>query len=169
MTWLIYKHTCLDSGKIYVGYTSKTLDIRWRDHVAKSLRGRQKFYAALRKYGTECWLHEILQEGISTLDEAETAERHWIKTLHANDPSTGYNMTEGGDGGRTHAHSPEHRQRMSARMTGARNPRAKLSLQDVEEVRSLYASGSYLQRELAERFGVNQVTISGIITGRLWR
>lgn len=167
--WLVYRYTNQLTGKIYVGYTSKTLDDRWRDHVAKSRRGCQRLYAAMRRDGLSCWHREILEKGIPTLEEVNAAEQRWICELQANDPNVGYNMTPGGDGGTTHPHNEHHRLRMSSRMKGAANPRAKLSQADVDQIRVTYAKGDVLQRELAEQYGVTQVTISGIITRRIWR
>lgn len=46
---------------------------------------------------------------------------------------------------------------------------SKLTEPDVAEIRRLYASGHYLQREIAERFGVNPGTVSGIVGRRSWR
>lgn len=51
---------------------------------------------------------------------------------------------------------------------GARHPSAKLTHDQVSEIRSLYASGVY-QRELAERFGVSQLHISRIVRNLYWR
>jgi predicted XRE-type DNA-binding protein len=46
---------------------------------------------------------------------------------------------------------------------GERNANSKISDADVEQIRSLYATGQYKQRELAQQFGVNQNHISRII------
>jgi hypothetical protein len=48
---------------------------------------------------------------------------------------------------------------------GERNPAAKLSNAEVEEIRSLYASGKFLQIELAVKFGVRFQQISRIVRG----
>ncbi len=47
---------------------------------------------------------------------------------------------------------------------GDRNPRALLTNEQAEEVRELYATGNYKQKELAERFGVSRQAISAIVT-----
>jgi HNH endonuclease/Helix-turn-helix domain len=50
-------------------------------------------------------------------------------------------------------------------MAGANfNPGAKISPQDVEEIKSLYASG-LLQKEIAKKFNVQPSMISRILTG----
>lgn len=46
--------------------------------------------------------------------------------------------------------------------------RAKLSEAQVDEIRELYATGSFTQKELAERFGVWQNTIGRIVRHETW-
>lgn len=48
-------------------------------------------------------------------------------------------------------------------------PNAKLTLQNAREVRSRYAAGGILQRELAEELHVSVNTIENIIGHRTWR
>lgn len=51
---------------------------------------------------------------------------------------------------------------------GERHHRASFTEADVVAIRSRYAAG-VLQRDLAAEYGVNQQTISGIVTRRAWR
>ena len=60
----------------------------------------------------------------------------------------------------------EERKRASA---GEGNPHSLLTKEKVLKIRELYASGFYSQQRLGEMFGVKQVTISKIITGKNWR
>lgn len=48
-------------------------------------------------------------------------------------------------------------------------PRAKLSAQDVQLIRSLYASKEATQRDLAHRFNVSQATIGLIVNNKIWK
>lgn len=52
---------------------------------------------------------------------------------------------------------------------GSRNPQAKLSEGDVRKIRRSYEAGGVTQAQLSERFNVNGVTISNIITRKTWR
>lgn len=52
---------------------------------------------------------------------------------------------------------------------GERHPDAKLTAEIVRSVRSEYAAGGVLQRELAERHGVHQTKISSIIRRQSWK
>ena len=50
---------------------------------------------------------------------------------------------------------------------GEKNPRAKLAPGDIVVIKQLRAEG-LSQQKIADRYGVCQVTISGILSGRLW-
>lgn len=49
---------------------------------------------------------------------------------------------------------------------GERNPNAKLSNTDVEEIRYLYATGKFYQVSLAKKYGVSFQSISKIVKGK---
>lgn len=61
------------------------------------------------------------------------------------------------------------RQSRKPTIFGEAHYRAKLSEQNVFEIRSLYRSGSATQRELAALFGISKTSVSGVINGRSWR
>jgi len=94
----IYCHTCLVSGKKYVGQTRMSVQKRWRGHVyaARTRKddGCPVFMAAIRKYGEHAFVSELL-ETVGTRDEANAAETKWIGWLNTlvND---GYNIERGG-------------------------------------------------------------------------
>jgi len=46
--------------------------------------------------------------------------------------------------------------------------RSKITREQAEEIRKLYATDKYYQQELADTYGVNQQTISKIINYDLW-
>ena len=93
---LIYKHTNIDNNKTYVGQTYRTMEERWDEHLYDSSRSEKydyKFYRALRKYGPDCWTHEVIAEyDDEILGEAETYWISYLDTFH-----NGYNSTTGGD------------------------------------------------------------------------
>lgn len=51
---------------------------------------------------------------------------------------------------------------------GERHGMAKLKLPQVREIIALYGAGGISQREVAERYGVQQMTISLIVRGKYW-
>jgi hypothetical protein len=62
---------------------------------------------------------------------------------------------------------PIRMQELSARMTGAANPQAKLQPEDVREIRRRLATGE-AQKAIAADFGVHPSTISLINKGKKW-
>lgn len=96
--WTIYCHIHRESGRRYVGLTSKTMLARWNDHVYKaksSKGGRWHFPNAIRKYGKDAFSHEVLQVCF-TLEEANEREQFWIWTYDTRNPLRGFNLAKGG-------------------------------------------------------------------------
>jgi predicted XRE-type DNA-binding protein len=54
------------------------------------------------------------------------------------------------------------------KQVGSDNSKAKLNEEKVREIKALYQTGTYKQKDLAEMFGVVQTQISKIISGKLW-
>lgn len=54
------------------------------------------------------------------------------------------------------------------RQRGERNGNARLTKAQVEELRKLYATGKYLQKELARMFGIGRSNMSAILRGETW-
>lgn len=96
-TFVVYCHTCLVTGKSYIGWTSKTLDERWKKHVTNARsKSQYRFHRAIRKYGIETWRHITLASVISE-QEAKRLEQRWIKRCRTFDPAFGYNSSYGGE------------------------------------------------------------------------
>lgn len=97
--YCIYKLTS-PSGKIYIGKASH-FEVRMRKHEQNALRGRHShLYTSIRKYGWENFTKEIIE--ITSKENLNVREIFWIGFYQSfSDPSKGYNMTPGGDGGDT--------------------------------------------------------------------
>jgi hypothetical protein len=54
------------------------------------------------------------------------------------------------------------------RPTGVRNPNHRLTLEQVVELRRLYAAGGWRQVDLAARFGIKQPQVSSIVRRESW-
>ena len=91
---IVYKHTCIITGKCYIGLTVKTMMARWAEHIADANRNkRRKFFAALNKYEPENWIHEVLFES----EYAELIiEKEIEYTKLYNSVKNGYNTIYGG-------------------------------------------------------------------------
>jgi group I intron endonuclease len=96
--WTIYCHTCTVTGKKYVGQTTKTMRERWYGHTSSARlckrRRRTPFQNAIRKYGPEAFLHEVL-ESVGSERAANEAEARWVAALNTRVPY-GYNLDSGG-------------------------------------------------------------------------
>ncbi len=101
MNFTVYCHTNLINGKSYIGWTSFSIEQRWRSHCRSAkLNSKFVFHAAIRKYGIDNWSHTVL-EVHQTRENAKLAEMRLIaeyRTHCGQFPVHGYNMTLGGDG-----------------------------------------------------------------------
>lgn len=97
---LIYKHTCIITGKSYVGQTKYSLNYRWLNHIKDAIINNSTchFHQAIRKHGIECWTHEVLEEGFTSQLFLDASEIYWIDKLDTF--KNGYNETSGGKGGK---------------------------------------------------------------------
>lgn len=101
-TWVIYKHTltldCPHKGWSYIGQTRTPTKVRWKSGYGYT-KNCTIFYNAIQKYGWDSFTHEIIEDGITTLAQANEREKYWIARYHTfiRDPECkGYNMTPGG-------------------------------------------------------------------------
>jgi group I intron endonuclease len=97
---IIYKVTNTLNNKVYIGKTKQSLSKRKAAHYKRvNEDSPTNFHNSLRKYpkNTFIWEVEIECENLSELNEYEI---HYIKEY--NSYVSGYNMTEGGDGGFTY-------------------------------------------------------------------
>ena len=95
---LIYKATNLENGKVYVGQTKRSLEVRKKQHLydASSCRLNTYFHKAIRKYGVDKFTWEIIAE----CSTRETLIRFEIKAIaYYKEREAGvYNLTDGGEG-----------------------------------------------------------------------
>ncbi len=111
-TGVIYCFHCIFNGKKYIG---KSINLssrlgRHRTNVKNNVT--TKFYTAVRKYGWDGFIFGIIEECEEfKLDEKEIYYIEKYNTL-----SEGYNMTSGGDGGKTWDVPKDVREKHSERM-----------------------------------------------------
>ena len=95
--YFVYKITSTATPKIYIGATKEPKN-RWRKHVHDARKGRNTLlYNAMRKYGTNTFVMEILYE---TDSEASmfAEEIRLIAEYRSNTRDIGYNICAGGEG-----------------------------------------------------------------------
>lgn len=105
-TYSVYLHTNKINGKRYCGM-SCDIERRWRSNGIeyKRYEGENAFYADIEKYGFDNFTHEVVQEGLS-FEEACKLEKKLIHDLDLQNESKGYNIAEGGLGGRNYREHP---------------------------------------------------------------
>jgi hypothetical protein len=89
-----------DEKPVYVGFTSLTIEERWKTHCkdAKKRHKKSKLYESIKKYGIHCFTIEKLYESEDYYHTLKYMEPHFIwlyKTYYVCD---GYNLTLGGEG-----------------------------------------------------------------------
>lgn len=93
--WKVYMHTC-PNAKRYIGITSQNPNKRWRN--GKGYKTQELFRRAIKKYGWDNIVHEVLYSGLSE-NEAKSKEIELIAKYNAMNSEYGYNLTGGGNGG----------------------------------------------------------------------
>lgn len=88
---VIYKSTCLITGKSYIGQTKRTLEQRRKQHERS--KDDYIFHRALKKYGIQNFRWDVLENCPNQL--LNEKEKFWIKQY--NTYKEGYNLTKGGD------------------------------------------------------------------------
>lgn len=125
--YTIYKHTNTVTGKAYIGYTSLTMEERWKQHVKLAFQPSKKdscikLWRAIRKYGVDSWDHEIL----TYMDTEQQAHELEISLIESHNTfKKGYNTTRGGEGFKG-THTDDTKKKMSflkkGKYDGSKNP-----------------------------------------------
>lgn len=92
----IYKITNILNNKNYIGQTSiKNPFNRWKQHYEEAFFKNNSLYlySAMRKYGIENFIFQIIESNIDK-NKIDERERHWINFY--NSFENGYNLTLGG-------------------------------------------------------------------------
>jgi len=102
----------LVNGKVYIGQTTKDIQVRWKEHLVAARMGKPwTLYNAIRKYGAENLKIVTLHQAFR-FEELNEMEIRAIWSHEANNSGFGYNMTKGGKG--VSEPSVEARKNMSA-------------------------------------------------------
>ena len=94
----IYKITNQINQKIYIGKTSRSLKLRWQEHLSETRTGKTEnrpLHKAIAKYGPENFSMELIEETLDSLGSER--EQYWIQEYSCYG-SRGYNATLGGEG-----------------------------------------------------------------------
>ena len=143
----IYKIENLINGKVYIGQ-SRNIEKRWTAHRTRPFNQNSKqydspLYRSIRKYGIENFSFVVLEETL--IEDLDNKEKYWIEYYGSNNKENGYNLTDGGN---------------SATST-------ILTRKQVDEIKLLLET-NMSQQDIADKYNVNQRSISYINTGETW-
>lgn len=95
---IIYLARNNNTGKVYIGQTRQFLSERVGDHKRKAEKYESKshFHSSIRKHGFESFSWTIIDTA-ENREELNEKEKMWIENYSSASPSTGYNLTKGGD------------------------------------------------------------------------
>lgn len=92
--YFVYKHIS-PNGKVYIGITcQKHPEKRWMGGLG--YQENEHFYRAIKKYGWNNFIHEIVASGLSKKDACDM-EMQLISKYKSYDENFGYNNTFGGE------------------------------------------------------------------------
>ena len=120
---IVYRLTCIATGKVYIGITRYSLHRRISTHLNNSRTKRvyaaNSLTTALRHYPIEKWNIEQVAAA-ETYPQLLNLERAFIAEHKSNMPEHGYNLTAGGQGtvGLKNPKTPEQKAKVSAFHTG---------------------------------------------------
>lgn len=165
--WTIYMYT-FPNEKKYIGKTSRTLKKRqgssnWIDYKKSIILMR-----AVKKYGIENIKQDILFQGFMTDEYAARLEKMCILLFKSNclkfeDPSYGYNMTDGGEGVSGYHHTSEAKRKMSEAKIGKSGENANGS----KPIYCIELNTTFISAVVAEKYtGVSRKTISRCCLGK---
>lgn len=116
---VIYKFTSIDTKKVYIGYTTQNVKQRYNQHYSNAFNKKikSKFYNAIRKYGWDNFIREIIYTGFDSDHTLNEMEPHFISEY--NSYKNGYNSTVGGNAPMRHkSHTIKSKQKMSVQRSG---------------------------------------------------
>lgn len=191
----IYQIRNLINGKIYVG-SAVNIKRRWGEHkkeLRKNKHCNSYLQNAWNKYREENFIFEVLEK----TEEKFLVEREqiYLDKFCCYKEEFGYNICEkaGNSLGYRHSEktkkilsekrtgyrlapfSEEHKKRLSESLKGGKtahyaedNYNHKLNWEQVKEIRELYNSGKFLQRELAEKYNISEGVIYKVVKNIAW-
>lgn len=120
------------NGKVYIGQ-SVNYKNRWREHLREAAGGNDlKIYRAMRKYNITIEAFSIIEDNITSQDEANSKEIYYIQEF--NSIKNGYNITEGGQCGNG--------------LYGESHPNHILTDDQIKEIREIRATKTYTMKEV---------------------
>jgi len=154
---VIYKATNIINQKIYIGQT-KSFEQRRKGHLKDAKSGSGcRFHVAIRKYGEENFLFEVIEECLDDL--ANEKEQFWISYFDSYE--NGYNSTLGGEKV-CFSIAPDVRKKISESLMGEKNPNYGKPVND--EIRKKMSESHKMNPQIFDEKRKNRM--KEIATGR---
>jgi len=170
----IYKIVNLKNGKLYIGSTSNDFRERWWTHKSylnNNKHDNKHLQNAWNKYGGQNFKFEIIEECKKEI--LREKEQYYIDQWYLDEngkfiKQRGYNIREKAESNEGVKHTEDVKRRIKKAISGENSCHAKLTQMQVNEVRNLYLSGAYLQKDLAKKYDVSSVTIGDIVRNKCY-
>ncbi|MCK5017278.1 MAG: GIY-YIG nuclease family protein [Candidatus Peribacteraceae bacterium] len=119
--YIVYLIKNLVNNALYIGYTSKTLEERWKKHCWDSINRKTILALSIKKHGSEKFTIGVI-ETFDNEFNAKQKEIEMISLFETNRSryhcSTGLNLTDGGEGTIGYVFTEEHKMNISKALTG---------------------------------------------------
>lgn len=120
--YTIYSATNSINGKTYIGFDSNWPKRKYEhQYSSTSSSSNQVFYNAIRKYGWDNFVWNVIYQSKDAKHTLSVMENHFILEYNSYihyENSNGYNMTLGGEGTVGHIHTAETRHNISKSLAG---------------------------------------------------
>lgn len=129
ITYSIYKITCIDNNKVYIGQTIRPVKQRFLRHLDDAIKQRidTKFARAIRKHGRDKFVVEVIDTSATSQEELTELEYEYICKYDS--VEKGYNSTNDKHkcGGNTYQYidTTEVKKKLHDIRMGGNNPMAK--------------------------------------------
>lgn len=149
----IYKIINKINNKIYVGYTSRSVERRFYEHcwAAENTNCSSILHLAINKYGKNSFQIEVIKKFDEKEEDWIELEKYYIKYFNSLSPN-GYNVLEGGDKPPTHF--------------GEDNIMAKIPERELDKIIDLLKNTYIPIVDIAKKFNVSKSQISRINQGK---
>lgn len=108
----IYKISNTINDKLYIGFTTKSIEERWEIHIHDSKYRNYHLHKAMKKYGIENFKIEVISMSPNVEYCKNVLEPYYIKKYNSFNRKFGYNMTLGGEGTIGYNHLEEAKEKM---------------------------------------------------------
>lgn len=157
----IYSIRNIVNNKQYIGSTTKTPEIRFRQHKNRAFSPNHKqyypLYCAFRKYGIDNFLLEVLYEGVfQNQSDLRKLEQQYITNKHTLMPN-GYNQTD-------YTEQPSRDKTTRNKISKTKRDKARNVAEYTEDCRIIQQWNSI--RDCAEELQLNEIHIADCCNGR---